>query len=61
MGGLVPFSGSARRAAQRDRDGLETIERQWLASEHDSATLGRILAADFLHPVQKRDLGKKQG
>ncbi len=47
----VPISGSVRRAAQRDRDDLEAIERQWLASEHDSATLGRILAEDFLHPV----------
>ena len=47
----VPISGSVRRAAQRDRDGLEAIERQWLASEHDRAALGRILAEDFLHPV----------
>src|SRR6266516_5111755 len=46
-----PPSGSVRRAAQRDGDGLEAIERQWLASEHDSAALGRILAEDFLHPV----------
>ena len=47
----VPISGSVRRAAQRDRDGLEAIERQWLASEHDGAALERILAEDFLHPV----------
>ncbi|HXL34017.1 MAG TPA: nuclear transport factor 2 family protein [Gemmatimonadales bacterium] len=47
----VAISGSGRRPAQRDRDGLEAIERQWLASEHDSAALGRILADDFLHPV----------
>ena len=47
----VPISGSARRAAQGDREGLQAIERQWLASEHDSATLGRILAEDFVHPV----------
>ncbi len=46
-----PTSGSVRRAAQRDREGLAAIERQWLASEHDSAALGRILADDFLHPV----------
>ena len=47
----VPISRPMRRAAQGDGDGLEAIERQWLASEHDSATLERILADDFLHPV----------
>lgn len=47
----VPIPGSARRAEQGDRNGLEAIERQWLASEHDSAALGSILADDFVHPV----------
>ncbi len=47
----VSISGSGRGAAQRDQDELEAIERQWLAAEHDSAALGRILAEDFLHPV----------
>jgi hypothetical protein len=47
----VPISGSLRCATQGDRNDLEAIERQWLASEHDSAVLGRILADDFIHPV----------
>ncbi len=47
----VRISGSTPHATQGDRDGLEAIERQWLASGHDSATLGRILAEDFVHPV----------
>ncbi len=48
---MAPISGSVRRAVQREGDALEAIERQWLASEHDSTALGRILADDFLHPV----------
>ncbi len=47
----VPISGSARRTEQSNHHGLEAIERQWLACEHDSAALARILADDFVHPV----------
>ncbi len=38
-------------AAQRDRDELMAVENAWLAGEHDGATLERILADDFVHPV----------
>jgi hypothetical protein len=44
----LPLSGSTQRAAQRDRDELEAVERLWLRSEHDRATLERILADDFV-------------
>ena len=34
-----------------DRAVVETLERQWLTSEHDGFTLQQITADDFLHPV----------
>ena len=34
-----------------ERRALETLEQQWLDSEHDQATLERILSEDFVHPV----------
>jgi ketosteroid isomerase-like protein len=30
---------------------ISTLERQWLEHEHDRATLERMLADDFVHPV----------
>ena len=45
------ISGSMPGPSQRDRTALESIEHQWLDSEHDPAVLDRILAEDFLHPV----------
>jgi hypothetical protein len=35
---------------ERDRQTLETLEHEWLET-HDSTTLDRILAPDFVHPV----------
>lgn len=34
-----------------DQKIVETLEKQWLASEHDRTALDTILAADFVHPV----------
>ncbi len=53
---LTLAAGGSSRAArerlvQRDRDELVAVEQQWLAGEHDRATLEQILADDFLHPV----------
>jgi hypothetical protein len=45
------ISGSMPGPSQRDRTALESIEHQWLDSEHNRAVRDRILAEDFLHPV----------
>jgi hypothetical protein len=50
-GFALHISGSMPGPPQRDRTTLESIEPQWLDSEHDPAVLDRILAEDFLHPV----------
>jgi hypothetical protein len=34
-----------------DQKTVETLEKQWLAAEHDRAALDTILATDFVHPV----------
>ncbi|HYK12077.1 MAG TPA: nuclear transport factor 2 family protein [Gemmatimonadales bacterium] len=34
-----------------DQKTVETLEKQWLAGEHDRSALDTILAADFVHPV----------
>lgn len=34
-----------------DQKIVETLEKQWLAGEHDRAALDTILAPDFVHPV----------
>jgi hypothetical protein len=45
---LLPSPGDQTRADQR---ALESVERRWLAGEHDRQTLEQILADDFIHPV----------
>ena len=34
-----------------DQKTVETLEKQWLAAEHERAALDTILAVDFVHPV----------
>lgn len=34
-----------------DQKIVETLEKQWLAAEHDRTALDTILAKDFVHPV----------
>jgi len=48
-GGRGP--GESGPGAGPDHDALLSIENEWLAGEHDRATLQRILADDFVHPV----------
>jgi hypothetical protein len=38
------------RSAESDRQALTALETEWLGA-HDAATLDRILAPDFVHPV----------
>jgi hypothetical protein len=40
-----------QRSVERDRQALILLENEWLGTEHNAATLERILAADFVHPV----------
>jgi hypothetical protein len=49
------------RSIGGDRQALISLENDWLTGEHNSATLDRILAADFVHPVTTGDfLDKSQ-
>ncbi len=41
----------AQRSPDQDRKALIALEKEWLENEHDPATLARILATDFDHPV----------
>lgn len=36
---------------QTDQKTVETLEKQWLAGEHDRTALDTIIANDFVHPV----------
>ena len=48
---LAHGSPARRAAADTDRDAIVALEQQWLAGLHDRATLERVLADDFVHPV----------
>ncbi len=50
--------GGARAAAPaaRDRAAIVAIEREWLDHISDRATLERVLADDFRHPVPSGDI-----
>jgi len=43
-------------ATARTQDGVVAVENEWLAHEHDRATLEKILAPDFQHPVFTGDV-----
>jgi len=49
----------AARSAEHDKAAVTTLEHEWLAAR-DSATLDRILADDFRHPVMTGDVLSKQ-
>jgi len=42
-----------QRDPSRDRAALMALENDWLNGESDRATLDRILADDFVHPVPR--------
>lgn len=46
-------------AAIASRDAIIALENEWLAHEHDRATLEKILAPDFQHPVFTGDVLNK--
>src|SRR6266849_7376755 len=45
---------SPQRTPESDRQALIALENEWLTAQ-DAATLGRILASDFVHPVPSGD------
>jgi hypothetical protein len=47
----LPMIQSDTRTSPGDRASLEAVELEWLHAEHDRATLDRVLADDFVHPV----------
>jgi hypothetical protein len=50
---LLPLSGrlvQSKRNSESDEQTIRTLEEQWLHAR-DAATLDRILASDFVHPV----------
>jgi hypothetical protein len=44
------------RTPHSDREAIIALENEWLSNLHDSSTLERILAPDFLHPVATGDI-----
>jgi uncharacterized protein DUF4440 len=50
--------GQQPRSPDRDRQALVALENEWL-NAHDSLTLNRILAPDFVHPVVSGDFLSK--
>ncbi|HZT59962.1 MAG TPA: nuclear transport factor 2 family protein [Pyrinomonadaceae bacterium] len=48
-------SPAQQRSVESDRRALVELENEWLRNEHDGATLERILAPDFVHPVPTGD------
>jgi predicted GNAT superfamily acetyltransferase len=58
--GILMLAASAalpakQRSTEEDKQALLALENDWLASEHDPATLNRIIASDFVHPVVSGD------
>ena len=51
---------SSEQGTGEDRRALIDLENLWLKSEHDSTTLERILASDFIHPVVTGDFLTKE-
>lgn len=49
---------SSQRTPEKDRKALISLEHEWLAAR-DAATLERILASDFVHPVPSGDFLSK--
>lgn len=55
LGAIGAGAGAQSPSVRADSDTVVSLERTWLASG-DSATLERILASDFLHPVFTGDI-----
>jgi uncharacterized protein DUF4440 len=51
---IVAEGSRNQRSTQRDQQTLIELENEWL-NAYDAATLDRILAADFVHPVSTGD------
>ena len=51
---------SSEHGSDEDSRALIEMENAWLKSEHDRATLERILASDFIHPVATGDFLSKE-
>jgi hypothetical protein len=54
-GHRVVLGQAEQRRIEKDRQTLIASENSWLRGEHDAATLERMLAADFVHPVPTGD------
>lgn len=55
LGAIGAVAGAQSPSVRADSDTVVSLEHTWLASG-DSATLERILASDFLHPVFTGDI-----
>lgn len=53
-----PLWASPKRSATDDRQAIVALENQWLDAR-DAATLDRLLADDFVHPVYSGDIINK--
>jgi hypothetical protein len=42
---------AAQKSAEEDKKQIELLEHEWLDGGGDRATLERVLASDFVHPV----------
>jgi hypothetical protein len=51
LSAALPAAGAGPRSAARDRETILKLEQDWLDDESGRATLERILADDFAHPV----------
>jgi uncharacterized protein DUF4440 len=53
---IVAVACATARSESADRAAVIALENEWLAHEHDRATLEKILAPDFQHPVFTGDV-----
>ena len=53
---LAAFALACATTHSDDRAAIIALENEWLAHEHDRATLERILAPEFQHPVFTGDV-----
>jgi hypothetical protein len=60
LAGTLAAASVPERSAAADRHAIVELENQWLDAK-DAATLNRVLAEDFVHPVYSGDIiDKKQ-
>jgi hypothetical protein len=56
LSSTIATAQAKHRSLEKDHLSLIALENEWLANEHNAASLQKIIAYDFVHPVVTGDL-----